>query len=218
MEEKNDKRTSDKVVFEEQVIRTTPEDGFVPERVLRPSALPQETRGKFRKGYSSTRTYTTSDPRVTRPFVYAICGLFFVIGVIMALTENVVFGGLFIVTSVFAFVKSKKQIDAVAEKMKAQGHDVTIDSKEELAEIVADVHSTFQSGYEQCAKETFKKEQLQHMKKLALIIFFVVGIFAFTLLSVFVSVLLGIVVLLVIALSAFLYCALINHLEKKYND
>ena len=38
--------------------------------------------GKYYIGYGKTVSFTTNDPRITRPFLYGVCGLFFAIGVI----------------------------------------------------------------------------------------------------------------------------------------
>lgn len=216
MDEQNE--TTSKVEFQEEIIRTVPEDGFVPERIPRPAASPRKITASYHKGYRSSRVYTTSDPRVTRPFVYGICALFFLIGVCLLFSDRLLFGIVFLTASVLTFVRSKKQIDETAEKMAAEGKDVTIDSKEELRDIAADVAQTFHSGYREAAKETFQKEHLQRMKKLSLIIFLGVGIFAFILLSVLVNVLFGLAALLVIVFAAVLYCGLLTFLEKKYHD
>ena len=67
-----------------ETIETTPDDGFVHSSVTNPVRM--EHYGKdntmYHKGYSKTFVYTTNDPRITRPFVYGICGVFFVIGII----------------------------------------------------------------------------------------------------------------------------------------
>ena len=58
----------DSIYTKVETIETTPNDGFVPKEVIQPTNM--KTYGQYHKGYSTTKTYTTSDPRITRPVVY----------------------------------------------------------------------------------------------------------------------------------------------------
>ena len=43
--------------------------------------------GKYHKGNRTIVSYSANDPRITRPFVYGMCGLFFIIGIILLLCK-----------------------------------------------------------------------------------------------------------------------------------
>lgn len=100
-----------------ETIETTPEDGFVPDKEIRPVKMQHYGDGntQYHKGHSKTVVFTTNDPRITRPFVYGVCGIFFVIGIFMLLAGDFFFGIIFPVLSILMFVKAKKDIDKVAE-------------------------------------------------------------------------------------------------------
>lgn len=106
---------------EKVTITQTPEDGFVPDSVMRPND--RHTRGKYHKGFGKTVIYTTNDPRVTRPFAYGMCGLFLIIGIILLWFHVWIIGISFIVMTLIAFFGFKKQIDAVAEELEKNGQD-----------------------------------------------------------------------------------------------
>lgn len=84
------------------------------------------------KGQSKTVRYTTNYPRVKRPAIRIICGIFLLIGlIILLLFKNVLWGTIFIFVPRYTYYKVNKGIDKVVEELKKQGKDVTIDSKEE---------------------------------------------------------------------------------------
>ena len=123
---KETEQKENKIFKNIETIETTPNDGVVPEKVIRP--VDMDTIGKYHKGYSTTKTFSTNDPRITRPFVYGTCSLIFILGIIMLLTGNLFFGIIFVVSGILVFNKAKKDIDKIGEELKAKGHDVTIDS------------------------------------------------------------------------------------------
>lgn len=189
----------------EETIRTTPQDGVVPESKIRPAAMPQETYGKYHAGYSTTKSYSTNDPRVTRTAALIFCVIFTVIGIIALMLKLWFFGIAFIGAAIFGFVKSKRDIDAIADKLKKQGKDVTIDSKEELKEVVSGVTGDMKTGFQESARETFTDDKIKHFTKLTLPIFCILGVIVSVALSVFVSIPLGIFVLIVFAVCGALY-------------
>lgn len=109
----------------------TPEDGFVYENKEHIATSSRETsnppRSVWHKGYAKKITYTTNDPKITRPFTYAMCGLFLVIGIILLLSHSWFFGIVFIAGALFNFFDSKKDIDAIEKDLKKQKNDM--DSK-----------------------------------------------------------------------------------------
>ncbi len=115
-------KTNDNGSYTEKItITQTPEDGFVPDSVMRPNT--RHTRGKFHKGYGKTIIYTTNDPRVTRPVAYGMCGLFLIIGIILLLFHVWLIGFPFIGMALIAFFGFKKQIDTIAEELEENRQD-----------------------------------------------------------------------------------------------
>lgn len=115
MEIQEKKETIGGVEFDTQTRVQTPEDGLLPESVLRPSRI-RDGKARWHKGYGWSKTYTTSDPRITRPFVYGICGLFMLIGLGLLVFDQWLMGLFFIGFTGFVFFKTKKDIDAIAEE------------------------------------------------------------------------------------------------------
>lgn len=206
MEKKTENKTTKSgIEYKEETIKTTPEDGFVHEQVIRPAALPTETRGHYHKGYTTTKSFSTNDPRVTRPFVYIMCGLFFLIGLGMLLSRNCFFAVCFLGGSVFGFVKEKKRIDEIARELEKQGHDVTIDSKEELDAIKTEVTDAMKAGFQESAKETFTQENVKQFTKKTLPIYCGLAIITTIAVSVMVNVILGVAVLLIFCVGGLFY-------------
>lgn len=123
-------KTNDNGSYTEKVtITQTPEDGFVPDSIMRPYS--RHTRGKSHKGYGKTVIYTTNDTRVTRPAVYGMCGLLLIIGIILLLFHVWLIGFPFIGMALIVFFSSKKQIDTVAEELEENGQNIAADQREE---------------------------------------------------------------------------------------
>lgn len=201
----------------EETITTTPEDSMVSERVIRPAATDRSVRGKATQGYSTTKTYTTNDPRVTRPFVKIMSGIFFFIGLFMLLLGKWFFALTFIPTAVFAYVKGSKDIDKVEQKLKAEGHDVTQDSSPEA--VKAEIADVMMDDFRESAKETFTHDHVNRFTKLTLPIFAVMGIIVSVALSLAVSVIMGIFVLILfVAIGLFYYCVFLKLLVKIFKS
>lgn len=141
-------------------IETTPEDGFVPDRVIRPGSIQHDTT--YHMGYSKTFTYTTNDPRITRLFVNFASGLSLTIGlVVLLLSEhflNKILGIVFIAMSIIIYFEANKDIDSVAEELKQQGKDVTIDSIEEAEQIKNEFVGTIKDDMNDVISSTFTKK------------------------------------------------------------
>jgi len=203
---------------EVETIETTPEDGFVHGSVIRPVKMQHYGKDNtlYHKGYSKTFTYTTNDPRITRPFIKIMCGLFFAIGLIMLLLfKDIFFGIIFMAVSVFTYFKSKKDIDKIAEELKQQGKDVTIDSKEEAEQIKNEFVGTIKSGMNDAISSTFTKNNFKWFIKSSLPIYIIVTILVSGLLGIFVNIFLGLFVLIILVLGGLLYYYLISKLFKK---
>lgn len=216
MEKKTETKINDNGSFrKEETIRTTPEDGMVSERVTRPAATTRETRGKFHKGYTTTKTVTTNDPRVTRLVLAGFCGVFFLIGIITLVMKLWLFSAAFLSVSIFAFVKENKRINHIAQDLKKEGRDVTIDSKEELKEVAGGVTGEMKEKFEESAQETFTKEKINRFTKLTLPIYCIMAVVASVAIGILVHVGFGIAIFgLFVVIGIFYYLIFLKILVK----
>lgn len=124
--EKNENGLYSKLTTKEQ----TPEDGFVYQNKEHIANSWSETdiSSVWFKGYAKKISYTTNDPRITRPFTYAMCGIFLAIGIICLLYRSWFFGIMFTAVASIAFLECKKSIDAIENDLRSRGH--YMDSKE----------------------------------------------------------------------------------------
>lgn len=175
-----------------------------------------ETRGKAHVGYSTTKTYSTNDPRVTRIVVLVFCILFVLVGVMAFNFGQWGFSILFIAAAVFIFVKGNKQIDAIAQKLKEQGKDVEIDSVEELKEVVSGVSDEFKTGFKESAQTTFTEEHIKKLIKWTLPIYCVLGVLMYVLLSAVAGKVIGRLVFLIFVVGAILFYGLLLMLAKVF--
>ena len=201
-----------------ETIETTPEDGFVPDKEIRPVKMQHYGDGntQYHKGYSKTVVFTTDDPRITRPFIKIMCGIFFVIGLVMLLLfRDIFFGLIFIATSVFTYFKANKDIDKIADELKSQGKDVSIDSIEEKEQLKKEVVGIFKDNLKDVTSATFTKERFNGFVKTSLSIYSIVVIIIVALISIFINIFLGLFLLIILVLGGLLYYYLISKLFKK---
>jgi len=199
-----------------ETIETTPEDGFVHGSVIRPTKMQHYGKDNtmYHKGYSKTFTYTTDDPRITRPVAYTLCGIFVAIGIIMLLFRSWFFGIIFTAMGIFALSKSKKDIDKKAEELKQKGYDVTIDSKEEAEQLKNEVVGTFKAGMDDAIKSTFTKERFNWFLKTSLPIYAFIVIVVSLLLGIFISIFLGVIIFIMLSLGGLVYYYIISKICK----
>lgn len=200
-----------------ETIETTPEDGFVPEKEIRPVKMQHYGDGntQYHKGYSKTVVFTTNDPIITRPFIKIVCGIFFVIGLVMLLFfRNIFFGLIFIATSIFTYVKANKDIDKIADELKSKGQDVTIDSVEEKEQLKNGVSGIFNQSVKDVTSSTFTKDNYKWFIKTTMPIYCIIVAIIVILISIFVNIFLGLFVLIVLGLGGLLYYYLISKLFK----
>lgn len=154
--EKNENGLYSKLTTKEQ----TPKDGFVYQNnehiATSRSETDNPTRSVWHKGYAKKISYTTNDPRITRPFVYTVCGIFLLIGIILLLFRSWFMGIVFTTGALFTFFNSKKDIDTIENDLRARGHDM--DSKEKKEEVRQEVNEIIKNGFEDAKKSTFTKE------------------------------------------------------------
>lgn len=202
--EKNENGLYTKTTIAEQ----TPEDGFVYENKEHIATSWSKTnhppRSVWHKGYAKKFSYTTNDPRITRPFAYAMCGIFFAIGIICLLFKSWFFGIVFTVGALFTFYDSKKDIDAIEEELKKQGHDM--DSEAEKEEVRKEFAETIKNGFEDVTSSTFTKEHFRWFAKYTIPIYCAITIITSLFISIFVNIIWGIIVLgICIVVGVFYY-------------
>lgn len=107
-------------------IETTPNDGFVSEKDIRPYKYRNE--GKYHKGYSKTYTYTTNNPTITRIFVIVLTVALLIFGYFFAKILPI-FGYLFMVVVLLMFVKSMFEINKISKQLKKNQEDSNLSEK-----------------------------------------------------------------------------------------
>lgn len=192
IDEKNENSLYSKITIEKQ----TPEDGFIDENkehlATSWSEINNPPRQVYYKGYAKKISYTTNDPRITRPVAYAICSVFLVIGIILLLSHSWFFGISFTSMALFAFYKSKKDIDAIEENLKKQGHDMN--SKEKKEEVRKEFIGTMKDGINDVTTSTFTKEHFNWFFKVSVPIYCIIVIVTSLFLTIAVHWILGLVV------------------------
>lgn len=195
-----------------ETIKTTPEDGFVHQKVIRPVGM--KNHGKYYKGYSTTKFFSTNDPRITRPLAYCMCILFLIIGIILLLFRSWFFGIIFVATGIFSLITSKKDIDSITNKLKKQGYDVTIDSEEEKEQLKKEFVGTLNSNFNEAVSQTFTKDNKKWFMKIFISLYSAITLIISLLLSIFINIFLGLFVFIILLVSGLLYYYLILKIFK----
>ena len=106
--------------------------------------------------------------------------------------------------SIFTYFKANKDRDKIAEELKQQGKDVTIDSKEE-EQIKNKFVGTIKGGMNDAISSTFTKNNFKWFIKANLPIYAIVVILVSLLLGIFVNVFLGLFIFGLLTIGGFLY-------------
>lgn len=204
LKEKNENGLYTKITVNEK----SPEDGFVYENKEHIATSWSDTnsppRSLWHKGYAKKFSYTTNDPRITRPFVYTICGIFLSIGIVFLLFHSWFFGIVFTAGALFTFYDSKKDIDAIEEDLRNQGHDM--DSKEKKEEVRKEFAETIKYGTNDVMTSTFTKKKFKYFAKQTIPIYCIIAVVTSLFIMIFVNIFLGIFVsLLLTAIGIFYY-------------
>jgi hypothetical protein len=214
MEKKSDvKLNSNGSTTTIETIEIKPDDGWIPLSEIRPVMQDRHIK-RYRKGYSKTFVYSTNDLRITRPFLYSICGLFFIIGLFITVFGLWIIGIPFIVISIFTFFKCKKDIDKISEELKSKGYDVKVDSKEEKEQIKKEIKDTIGGGFKDVAHSVFTKEAFSWFLKASLPIYCIIAIIVSIIIGIVINVFLGLIILVILALCGLVYYYLISKLFK----
>lgn len=191
-----------------ETIETNPEDGFVHEADIHNVDI--HNYGKYSKGYSKSYTFTTNDTRITRPFIYGLCGLFLGIGIICLLLSNWFFGIIFILSAILIFSKAKKDIDKVEQELRKNGNYKEKLSAEEKQEYKQEVEEAF----DDIKKSVFTKDYLRWLLKVSIPIYSIISIIIFIVITILVNIIVGIVALVLLALLGLIYFFVISKICK----
>ena len=190
-----------------EVIETTPEDVFVHQPDINKTDI--NNHGEFHKGYQKKFSMTTSDPKITRPFAYGICGFFLGIGLFLLLIKFYFFGLLFILISVFGFLKSKKDIDNI-EKELLKNSNYNPNDKTVVKEFTREVGEKFID----VTSSSFTKNKFKNFIKVSLPIYIIISAITATLISIFINIFLGIFILIILILSGLFYYIIVSKICK----
>ena len=193
-------------------INQTPEDGFVPNSIMEPAN--KNEYGKYHKGYRTTTSFTTNDPRVPRLFVYSICTLFFAIGIFMFLIHDYIMAIPFILISVLSFFIAKKDIDNISEELKEKDNDVTIDSKEGLENITKEVIDEVKKDFKESNKNTFTKKNYNCFLKTTVPIYCIITLLITLIVAVFVNVIFALVLFFGLTLLGIIFYKVVKKICK----
>lgn len=161
-----------------ETMQTTPEDNFVPFDTRRPNALYDYNKDKmYHKGISKTVSFTTDDPRITRPFVWIISLIFIVIGIYQIFNDLVFFGILFLPIGIAFFIKGNKDINKIAKEYKKQNIDTSINSLEEVKELTKQVSSNVTNAVVDVKRSIFTKKTMNKFLIISSIFFIIAIIF-----------------------------------------
>lgn len=121
MKEQTQKRINDNGSYTIKTVKTqTPDDGIVSKRELYSTGRSMH-KGKYNFGFGKVVSYTTNDPRITRPFAYGVFGLCILIGIFLILKlgfPGIVIGGCFVFAGIACFIDAKRDIDRIEEELK----------------------------------------------------------------------------------------------------
>lgn len=211
--EKNENGLYSKTILKEK----TSEDGFVYENKEHIVASWNETnqpiRSVWHKGYTKKITYITNDPRITRPFIQTFSGIFFCIGIILLLLHLWFLGISFIAVSLFIFFKGKQDIDSIAEDLKKQGHDITIDSEEEKEAVQKEFINSIKNNFSNATSSVFTKKHFSWFSK-TIPIYCIISIITSLFITIFVNIILGLLVLGICILVGFFYYYFVSKIFK----
>ena len=194
----------------------SPEDGFVYENKEHISTTWSDTnhppRSVWHKGYAKKFSYTTNDPRITRPFVYTVCGIFLTIGILSLLFHSYFFGIFFTAGALLVFFDSKKDIDAIEEELRKKGHDM--DSNEKKEDVIKEFTETINNSMNDVATSTFTEKNFKNFAKNTIPIYCVIAIVTSLFFMLFVNIFLGIFISLLLAIIGIFYYYIFSKIFK----
>nr|WP_317363518.1 hypothetical protein [uncultured Blautia sp.] len=142
--------SNNKVQFTKTSTTITPDDGFVNERKL--GHIGHFGESNYIKGHAKSVSFSTDDPRVTKPFLYIMIIIFIVIGLILLFTDAWFIGIAFLVMTFLTYRSNIKSIREKEIEYTNKGKDTTIDSLNEAKEIFSELNEEIKDSFRESAE------------------------------------------------------------------
>lgn len=142
--------SNNKVQFTKTSTTITPDDGFVNERKL--GHIGHFGESNYIKGHAKSVSFSTDDPRVTKPFLYIMITIFIVIGLILLFTDAWFIGIAFLVITFLTYRSNIKSIREKEIEYANKGRDTTIDSLNEAKEIFSELNEEIKDSFRESAE------------------------------------------------------------------
>ncbi len=142
--------SNNKVQFTKTSTTITPDDGFVNERKL--GHIGHFGESNYIKGHAKSVSFSTDDPRVTKPFLYIMITIFIVIGLILLFTDAWFIGIAFLVMTFLTYRSNIKSIREKEIEYANKGRDTTIDSLNEAKEIFSELNEEIKDSFRESAE------------------------------------------------------------------
>lgn len=182
----------------------TPKDSFVED--YQPI---NEIKKKYHKGYQTRTTVTTNDPRIIRWFIRSFCFIFLVIGLVLLLIHQWLWGLIFILLSGFIY-KNENQKNNERENEFIKNTHYDIHNKE----VVDDFKHELKEETKGVFDKTFSKENGDYFKKIFLLLYSIISFLIVVLLGMFVNWILSFFILCLLVFVGILFVLFINYLFK----
>ena len=104
------------------------------------------------KGHARPVSFSTDDPRVTKPFLYIMIIIFIVIGLILLFTDAWFIGIAFLVMTFLTYRSNIKSIREKEIEYTNKGKDTTIDSLNEAKEIFSELNEEIKDSFRESAE------------------------------------------------------------------
>lgn len=199
-----------KLLEDEKVFETFPEDGFIPERKLRPHSLDPKTARSHFCGRSTTRSSTSRDPRVNKVILTWLTRGLAAAGILALLTGQALLGLIFLVFTVFCCKKSMEQVEN-----RAKQENVSLDmTREEVETIQKELVNEARQQGKQVFRGTFTQSAMEAFERKAFPAYIAISGILVLMFS-FASKIMAILALILTIGGGFLYHAFLKFLVKK---
>ena len=145
MERKTIKTDNNKIQFTKTSTTITPDDGFVNERKL--GHIRHFGESNYIKGHARSVSFSTDDPRVTKPVLYITITIFIVIGSILLFTDAWFIGIVCLVMTFLTYRSNRQSIREKEIEYAKKGKDTTIDSLNEAKEILSELNEEIKGSF-----------------------------------------------------------------------
>ena len=145
MERKTIKTDNNKIQFTKTSTTITPDDGFVNERKL--GHIGHFGESNYIKGHARSVSFSTDDPRVTKPVLYIMITIFIVIALILLFTDACVIGIVCLVMTFLTYRSNRQSIREKEIEYAKKGKDTTIDSLNEAKEILSELNEEIKGSF-----------------------------------------------------------------------